>query len=378
MKDAGGQAPRTEHVARTEQAPRTEHVARYYTSMERLLRLYDREARSMPCDTGGLAEYAAWKAAAREKLRELTGIDRMEACAPAPEEDEAETLEGGVTRRRMLIQTEPGVRMPLYVLKPAGQKGPAPCLIAPHGHCAGAKLAVAGRSDIPAVRDQIQRFNCDYGLQLARAGFVVFAPDARSSGERREWMGQSDAEGAFLNSTCGQLNQMAMGLGYTVAGMWAWDLMRLIDYIETRADCDSSKLACAGLSGGGMQTLWLAALDDRVRAAVVSGYFYGARDALLKLSNNCSCNYVPNLWRYVDMGDIGALVAPRPLMIESGTKDPQNGESGMANVHSQVAVARGAYRLLGAEGSLRHFVFEGAHRWDGTQAAPFLRAALRI
>jgi dienelactone hydrolase len=346
--------------------------------MERLLRLYDREARSMPCDAGGLAEYAAWKAAAREKLRELAGIDRMEACAPEPEEGEAETLEDGVTRRRVAIWTEPGVRMPMYVLKPAGQKGPAPCLLAPHGHCAGAKLAVAGRSDIPAVREQIRRFNCDYGLQLARAGFVVFAPDARSAGERREWTGQSDAEGAFLNSTCGQLSQMAMGLGYTVAGMWAWDLMRLIDYIETRADCDSAKLACAGLSGGGMQTLWLAALDDRVRAAVVSGYFYGARDALLKLSNNCSCNYVPNLWRYVDMGDIGALVAPRPLLIESGTDDPLNGESGMANVRSQVAIAREAYRLFGAEGSLRHFVFEGAHRWDGTQAAPFLRAALRI
>ena len=79
------------------------------------------------------------------------------------------------------------------------------------------------------------------------------------------------------------LNHMAMPLGQTVTGMWTWDLMRLIDHVETRPECDASRIGCAGLSGGGLRTLWLAALDERIRCAVVSGYFYRYRESLLLL-----------------------------------------------------------------------------------------------
>ena len=52
------------------------------------------------------------------------------------------------------------------------------------------------------------------------------------------------------------------------------------------------------------------ALDDRVKCAVVSGYFYGYKQSLLEQHQNCSCNYVPRLYEHVDMGDVGALIAP--------------------------------------------------------------------
>jgi dienelactone hydrolase len=148
--------------------------------------------------------------------------------------------------------------------------------------------------------------------------------------------------------------------------------MRLIDYVETRPDCDPARLGCAGLSGGGLQTLWLAALDERVRCAVVSGYFYGVRDSLLELCDNCSCNYVPHLWETADMGDIGALIAPRPLLIETGSQDGLNGARGVENVTEQVAVTARAYALLGAPDRLAHSIFEGEHRWHGVEAIPWL------
>lgn len=83
---------------------------------------------------------------------------------------------------------------------------------------------------------------------------------------------------------------------------------------------DGERLGCCGLSGGGMQTIWLTAMDDRIKCAVVSGYFYGYLDSLLKMPHNCGCNFVPDLWNHIDMGDLGALVCPRPLLIESGTR----------------------------------------------------------
>ena len=121
-----------------------------------------------------------------------------------------------------------------------------------------------------------------------------------------------------------------------------------------------------------MQTLWFAALDERVRCAVVSGYLYGYKDSLLKLCGNCSCNYVPHLWEIADMGDIAALIAPRPLLVETGTLDSLNGERGVANVTEQLAIARQAYDLLGVPEKLAHDLFEGEHMWHGERAIPWL------
>lgn len=76
-------------------------------------------------------------------------------------------------------------------------------------------------------------------------------------------------------------------------------------------------------------TLYLSALDPRVRKAFVSGYLYGVDDSLLHLNGNCSCNYTPGLWRLLDMGDIASLVAPRPLLVQSCEKDHLNGARGL-------------------------------------------------
>ena len=166
-----------------------------------------------------------------------------------------------------------------------------------------------------------------------------------------------------------------MVLGQSVIGMWVWDLKRLIDYIETREDCDIDRLGCVGLSGGGFQTLWLTALDDRVKAAVSSGYFYGFSEAMLEMYQ-CSCNYAPHIWEYVDAGDIGALIAPRPFVVETGNRDLLNGRSNLENVYSQTEITRRAYRLFDAENAFVHDVFDGPHRWHGTVSVKVLKDVL--
>ena len=125
-----------------------------------------------------------------------------------------------------------------------------------------------------------------------------------------------------------------------------------------------------------MQTLDLAAVDTRVKAAVVSGYFYGVYESLLIQNMNCMCNLVPNLWQDFDMGDIGALIAPRGLLIETGDADPLNGRSGLANVKSQVEITRKTYNALDASNKLEHHIFSGGHKWDGTRALPWLKEML--
>jgi dienelactone hydrolase len=317
------------------------------------------------------AELAAWQSDLRTRLRAIIGIDTMRACPLDPQLDAPEQYDG-YTQTRVVIAVEPDVRMPLYVLTPddlrPGQRRPV--MLAPHGHGSAGKAAVVGRADAPELARTIAQHNYAYGVQLVRAGYIVLCPDARGFGERREPV--MIADGDRLGGSCQVLNHMALPLGQTVTGMWTWDLMRLIDYVATRDDCDATRIGCAGLSGGGAQTLWLAALDERVRCAVVSGYFYGSKDSLLRLSRNCSCNYVPGLWQLADMGDIGALLAPRPLLVETGRADDLNGERGVLNVTEQLDITRQAYALLGAEDRLAHTVFEGGHRWDGNAVVPWL------
>jgi len=345
----------------------------YHTTMAYLLARYDTLSRQMGFRARSVEEHQTWQSELRARLRQITGIDTMIGCALDPVVTERVEMDGYV-RERVLLHTEPGVVMPMYVLVPesmaAGERRPA--VITPHGHGSGGKLSPAGRSDIPGVEEAIQQYNYDYGVQYVRQGYVTFCPDARGFGERREWPRQGDCADLLLSSSCEVLNHMALPLGQTVTGMWAWDLMRLADYVATRAECDAARLGCAGLSGGGLQTLWFAALDERVRCAVVSGYFYGFKDSLLRLCGNCSCNYVPRLWELADVGDIAALIAPRPLLIETGSLDPLNGERGLENVREQLVITRQAYDLLNASGSLAHDVFEGEHRWHGEEALPWM------
>ena len=156
---------------------------------------------------------------------------------------------------------------------------------------------------------------------------------------------------------------MAEPLGETVAGMCTWDASRLIDYVYERGEWDTDDIGVVGFSGGGMQTLWISALDDRVKKCIISGYLYGYRDALLLLNGKCSGNYVPHLWEHFDMGDIASLIAPRPLAVQSCRDDHLNGPRGLVNVTEQLDIVRKAYSLYGKEEYPIHDVREGDHCW---------------
>lgn len=341
-----------------------------FQSLKYLERRWDSTGRKLAFSAKTKEEWQVWRQETVGKLKELTGYVTMQKSPLNPKITE-EVDCGDYVRQRVELQTEPEVIMPVYVLIPKNTKPPYPPVVNPHGHGSGGKYSPAGRRDIPAIAKAIKQYNYDYGVQYARAGFISFCPDARGFGERQEDIVKK--QGNILTQSCLYINQMAYPLGQTVTGMWTWDLHRLLDYVETREDCRKGKIGCAGLSGGGLQTLWASALDERIGCAVISGYMYGYKESLLDMHGNCSCNYVPHLWENVDMGDIGALIAPRPVLVETGTRDPLNGASGLANVKSQIEIIRNAFRLLSAEDKVKHDIFEGEHLWHGVEAIPWMK-----
>lgn len=320
-----------------------------------------------------------WQKETREILIRLLGLSSIETCPLNPQLLEKVEIDNGILREKIVIQVEPDVYMPILILIPdkKNQKmiGNKPaCILAPHGHQGGGKWSVAGCHEIPGITDAIKRFNYDYGLEAAKLGYIALCPDTRGFGERREVLNQ-DVEGSYeqlMSNSCLYLARMAEPLGLTVAGLCTWDLMRLIDYIEERKEWDTTRIGCIGFSGGGMQTLWLAALDERIRYAMISGYLYGYKDSLLKLHGNCSCNYVPGLWDQVDMGDIGALIAPRSVLIQSCEEDHLNGERGLINVYEQLDIMKKVYSGLGADSKLRFDKRPGGHCWHHEPMKSFL------
>ena len=356
--------------------PNTLNITQYYPTLPAMQRKYDALARKDAFSGTTPEEFEAWRTAARARLHGLLGMDLMEPCDLQPRLLESVRLPGNITREKVLLQTEPGVYMPVYILIPDQKAENYRPFLCPPGHQGAGKYSVAGDSSVDAIAKSIDFFNYDFGLQLAQRGHVALCPDCRGFGERRDPGEQGNDPKNFMSCTCRQLAHMAEPLGMTVIGMLVWDLQRLADYVALRNEWPTERLSCMGFSGGGMQTLWLSALDDRIRLAVISGYMYGYKDSLLTLCGNCSCNYVPGLWRHYDMGDIACLIAPRPLVIQSCRNDHLNGPRGIQNAIEQVEVVKHVYALYNAGERVRHDVCDGEHHFDSTHIFEAIDAAL--
>jgi dienelactone hydrolase len=192
----------------------------------------------------------------------------------------------------------------------------------------------------------------DFGLGAVRAGFVTLCPDWWGWGER--------VEAGFNfggNDMCNTKFVAAQMYGVSLLSLMISDGEAGVDVITGRADVDPGRIAAIGNSFGGRMSMWLAAFDARIQAAVCSGCLNCFRERSLKLSS-CGAQFLPGLLRHGDVGEVFATIAPRPLMIQSGRKDPLLFEEDRARMG---AVIRQAYAALGAEKKLELFEHEGGH-----------------
>ena len=345
----------------------------FLTSLEQMKLVFSKGCQQRFTQTTN-SELTKWQQESRELLKDLLGFKTFEPCDNKLYELETENCDG-YTRIKYVLQTEEHVYLPFFALIPAdikpGERRPS--IICPQGHFSRAKESVAAVRHEEHVEKDMREFHTHYGEDFVKLGYIAFCPDARGFGERAEKAAQ---EGDKWKCTCANLNRMAIPLGRCAVGMSVWDLVKLCDYIETRTDCDPSRIGCGGLSGGGLQTLYFTAVDTRIKCACTSGYFYGALEALLEMNENCDCNYIPDMWTHFDMCDIAALIAPRPLIIETGLRDDLNGKSGLENVVSQLKITQKAYDAAGQGDKLAHTTFDAGHKWDGTDVYPFFKKHL--
>ncbi|HUY90065.1 MAG TPA: prolyl oligopeptidase family serine peptidase, partial [Pirellulales bacterium] len=144
------------------------------------------------------------------------------------------------------------------------------------------------------------------------------------------------------------------------AGVEAWNGIRALDYLQSRPEVDGEKLGVAGRSGGGAYSWWIAALDERIKAAVPTAGITDLENHVVDgcVEGHCDCMFMVNTYRW-DYPQVAALVAPRALLIVNTDKDTIFPLDGVARVHRKV---REIYRLYGADKQLGLQISEGPHK----------------
>ena len=224
-----------------------------------------------------------------------------------------------------------------------------------------------GRRDLEGVGEHIERANYDYGLQFVRRGYVVAAPCMIPFGRR------VDREAYRGNDPCAVTFVRMQALGQLPITSNLRDLRWSLDLLQSRPEVDSQRLGCAGLSYGGRMTMMVTAADSRVKVASVSGALNLLQERMTG-RHSCGSQIVPGLLKHGDYSEIGSLIAPRPCVWETGSRDGLIVPEWDDLFRSRL---RTAYASLGAENELHFDRFEGGHQWSGRLAFPIFAKVLK-
>lgn len=310
------------------------------------------------------ADWQQWRNEFREHFVTLLG--------GFPEQSPALSLEllesvdcGEYTRQRIQIQTFERLFMPVYVLIPKQADRKRRAVIALHGHGYGSRDIVGLNPDGSDKMGEAGYQN-NFAVELVKKGFLVAAPELLGFGDRRLTEDKNEP------NSCNRISSFLLAVGKTIASYRVFETMRCVDYLLTRDDVDADRIGCMGISGGGLVCSYMAAVDERISAAVVSGFANTFQASLFSV-RHCIDNYVPGLSLAAEMPDVLSLIAPRPLLIEAGKDDRIFPEHGTLQAYEALSTV---YSLLEVRDRLELDLFEGGHQISGQVAYDWLDGLL--
>jgi dienelactone hydrolase len=284
-----------------------------------------------------------WQSQARAKV-----LDHL-FYRPAPARPEPQVLRrtdrGDYVEEYLTFQTTPDLRVPAYVLIPKKARLPAPGIVVLH--CHGGVYLWGKEKVVEETREHpwLTRFKEQlYGgrsiaPELARRGYVTITIDMFYWGERRmildvdpssyreRPLDMKEEEIRAFNQRSSQGESLVarslFAAGITWPGIVLWDDLRTVDYLASRPEVDARRLGCVGLSVGGYRSFMLAALEPRIKSAVAVGWMTSLGSQIREhVINSIGLTFhVVGLYRYLDLPDLAAAIAPRALMVINGSKD---------------------------------------------------------
>ena len=219
------------------------------------------------------------------------------------------------TEYRIIFDVEKHVQAVCILCIPKLGKEKYPLAIVLQGHSKGMHVSMGRKKyddEVPGEGDR------DIALQALERGYAALCLEQRGMGERRTdkvWNKKDNGQPRCLATALD-----AILLGRSLIGERCWDISRAIDLALTFPEIDGDKILCTGNSGGGTATYYAACFDERIKVALPSCAVCTFKDSITAMPH-CSCNYVPGIAQYMDMGDMATLIAPRKLVVISGKDD---------------------------------------------------------
>jgi hypothetical protein len=215
----------------------------------------------------------------------------------------------------------------------------------------------------------LEHAHYDYGWQLVRQGYVVAAPCFTPFGKRL------DNPAAYRgDDPCAVTFIRMQALGRVLLAENLRDAIWSLDLLARHPAVDAKRLGCVGLSYGGRMTMMTAALEPRVRVAVISGALNVIQERIQD-RYSCGAQIIPGLLKFGDVPEISSLIAPRRCLWEVGMRDPLMVKDRIGPALERM---RRAYRAFSAEQALQMDSFDGDHRWNGVKAYPLLASVLQL
>jgi len=349
----------------------------------------------------------SWRAQARARVQELLAFSPPSPPLDPRTEDRWER-DGVITERVSWAQPF-GPRTEAFFLLPAGAGHAAgaaarlPGMVALHDHSAfywfGKEKITAVPSEpalLRALKDEAYG-GASWATELARRGYAVLAPDSFLWGSRRldpasvtvdlvsSLDGLEPGTEAYIRAyntfLWGHETLIAKTLflcGTTWTGVMAWEDRRAVDYLLTRPEVDPRRLGCGGLSGGGLRSIYLSALDERITCAVCAGFMTTLDEMPAEIVRRHTWMFhVPNLAAEMDLPDLVCLHAPAPLLVQYNTEDPLWTLEGQRKADAHVRVvyqkveagARGKGGPRGDAPGYRGVFYPGPHKFDRAMQA---------
>ena len=268
------------------------------------------------------------------------------------------TIDRGAYRiKKVIFESRPEVFVTANLYIPSRHHSPYPGIILPLGH---------------AIEEGKSHRSYQYVAQtLARIGYVVLAFDPFGQGERLQYLDpRTGKQLRVMGGEHSEAGRPMLLFGSQFEQYRSWDCIRAVDYLLSRPEVDPERIGCTGQSGGGTMTMWMTALEPRIKVAVVSD---GNSENLAGPSYvppggvaDAEQDIVGSLPEGIDRGDLLLAFAPKPLLIlysrvDSGFTYSPTYVKGTKEVYRE---AQAAYKLMGATDKVRLFGSPLPHDYD--------------
>lgn len=335
-----------------------------------LRNLYDEKARRLAFRADSPTGVERWQIEARAALRVMLGLDRIAGSAGPvrpPGSLEPPVDCGDYFRQKGLIETEPGVQIPCWVLLPK-RPHPWPIGIFPHGHDRCGHDTTAGvYTDADHEKKSIAE-DRDVAVQAVKLGFLAIAPATRGISTHIV----PDLDARHGERDCRSHAMHCLMAGRTALGERVWDVQRILDWALTRPGVDPGRVLIMGNSGGGMVTMFAAACDERFTVAIPSCSFAPSVSRAGYIFH-CDCNTVPGLMDIGGLTGVVGLIAPRSVLAINGRKDSL---LPLAEVERAADEVRAIYSRAGAAQRFAHRWGDEGHRFYQNLMWPFVLEAI--